>query len=145
MKKTILLTFVLVGLFIFSGCCSTNYKSYRAGSEELSAGTDVFTITGADSGTAIELAIGAKLVLKLDANPSTGYSWRIEDLDEKILHLTGKDYQQNEAPAGMVGVPGVETFNFNAVKKGSTILALIYNRGKKGDIAEDFQAVVNVK
>ena len=142
MKKLILFLVVLVSLTIIAGCCGSKESSYTSEMGQM-AGKNIVNLTAIDNGTAVEVALGGNVMLRLDANPSTGYSWKIEDLNEKILPLTSKDYQQNEAPEGMVGVPGVETFSFKAIKKGETILTLVYSRG--GDIAEDFQVTVTVK
>lgn len=142
MKKLIILLVMIAGVLLIAGCCGSKESSQTSEMGQISA-KSVVDLSGIDNGTAVEVALGGNVILKLDANPSTGYNWKIQELDEKILPLTSKDYQQNEAPAGMVGVPGVETFSFKAIKKGETILSLVYSRG--GDIAEDFQITVTVK
>jgi inhibitor of cysteine peptidase len=81
-----------------------------------------------DAGRQVELARGQTLVLTLESNPSTGYSWAVTRGDETVLHQAGDPvFRQGGAP-GVVGAPGAEVFRFEAVAAGAVDLELGYRR-----------------
>ena len=75
---------------------------------------------------------GDQFDVRLEANPSTGYRWDLgRPLDESIVKLVGSDYQREPAPAGgaaPVGQAGLETWRFEAVAPGRTMVELVYRR-----------------
>ena len=80
-----------------------------------------------DSGREIELRKGQLLVITLEANPTTGYTWEVaEPLDEQILRPVGEVEFKPESD--LVGAPGVQVLRFEAVKAGQTALKLVYHR-----------------
>ena len=81
-----------------------------------------------DVGKEITLAVGEKMQVSLDANPTTGYQWEIASLDEAILAPQGSTYQADSADPNVVGSGGKETFRFEAVSKGEMVLTLIYHQ-----------------
>src|SRR5574344_162072 len=67
--------------------------------------------------------------IKLESNPTTGYSWDLaKPVDKSYLRLVKNEYKQNRHPSMMVGVGGVETWVFKPLKKGSTTIYLQYRR-----------------
>ena len=83
---------------------------------------------GADaSGKEIELQKGQVLVVSLEGNPTTGYTWEVQEpLDEQVLRQVGE--AEFKAASERIGAPGVLTFRFEAVGAGRTTLQLIYHR-----------------
>ena len=82
----------------------------------------------ADAGTLARLALGQMLILTLDANPSTGYSWEVVRLDQKLLEQAGEttfDLAPQSMPP-VAGRAGTQTLRFRATGVGDTLLKLVY-------------------
>ncbi|MFA5065967.1 MAG: protease inhibitor I42 family protein [Dehalococcoidia bacterium] len=85
-----------------------------------------------------EVAAGSTITLSLCSNPSTGFEWSkdasisdstvIQQLDHKFIEPVASN---------AVGVPGMETWTFKALKQGTATLSLEYGRpwegGEKGE------------
>ncbi|MFI6867371.1 protease inhibitor I42 family protein [Nocardia sp. NPDC050406] len=86
------------------------------------------TVDESANGTELQLVPGQRLLVKLPSNPSTGYSWGIQRLDESMLLQDGEpSYQQDDGPA-MPGKGGTDTWAFRAVQSGISTLELVYAR-----------------
>jgi predicted secreted protein len=79
---------------------------------------------------------GQQIVLKIRANPTTGYFWvlgNIESLNEEVLkplniNVGGRssDYVVDSHKPGFVGVPGYYYFKFEALKAVNAPVELIF-------------------
>jgi inhibitor of cysteine peptidase len=85
------------------------------------------TASLSDSGGTASLIPYQPLVVRLPANPSTGYSWTYTVSGDDVLRL---DTVSGEAPApnGMVGVPGEQVWSFRAQGSGRAVLTYVYAR-----------------
>ena len=85
------------------------------------------TIYGdADSGTEILVEMGERFEIRLDSNPSTGYSWEFaDDAGPSAVELVSQDHEP--ADTELVGASGVDVFVFEAVD-GAQVLRLEYLR-----------------
>ena len=79
-----------------------------------------------DNGRQIELKKGQTLVIALEGNPSTGYTWEVVEIGEQVLRQKGDPEFKPESD--LVGAGGVQTFRFEAVGAGQTDLKLVYHR-----------------
>ncbi len=80
-----------------------------------------------DDGREKQLKKGQTLVVTLEGNPTTGYSWEVaEPLDEQVLRLVGEP--EFKAESDLVGAGGVQILRFEAVNAGKTTLKLAYRR-----------------
>lgn len=77
-----------------------------------------------DGGT-VTLTGNQVLVVGLESNPSTGYAWRVESLDQRILRLVGDTWLSS---SGLLGAPGTQEMRFAGVSEGETTLVLAYRR-----------------
>ena len=104
------------------------------------------TLTGADNGQATTLNAGKTFLVKLEGNPSTGYTWETQDLDTTILEQVGEAAFESSNPS-LVGAGGTLTLTFKALKPGITTLTLFYHRSWEADVppAETFTLQVTVK
>jgi predicted secreted protein len=75
----------------------------------------------------VELTVGQELTIALLGIPSTGYAWRVDEVDTRVLLPEGEPVHADPADGG-VGAPGVTTFRFVAVGRGGTGLRLVYDR-----------------
>ncbi len=117
----------LLPLFLFSLLTGLLLAGCQAG--EIKAGLT-------ENGDTIELQTGQVLVISLDSNPTTGYSWTVIHVDPAILAQQGEpEYQQTPSQETLVGAGGTETYRFKAVGTGQTILTLGYWRSFEPDVA----------
>jgi inhibitor of cysteine peptidase len=102
------------------------------------------TLGAQDDGRTITLKSGDTLIIELEGNPTTGFSWEVEAVDDAILALQG-DAQYTASETGLVGSGGVFTFTFRAASKGQTPLQLVYHRSWENVAPEDtFEVTVVV-
>lgn len=106
-------------------------------------GADTVRLTAADDGSAVVLAEGDTLIVRLEGNPTTGYSWEIDELDQTVLRLQGEPGY--EAESDLIGSGGMFTFTFEAAGEGETDLVLVYHRPwEENDPIETFSVMVDV-
>lgn len=69
------------------------------------------------------------LEIKLESNPTTGYSWKwIKEDSNIILDSLGQTYVPKQTDSRRLGSGGVEIFKFKAIKSGIVSLKFKYNR-----------------
>jgi inhibitor of cysteine peptidase len=90
------------------------------------AGPSEIQLTEHDNGRSIDLK-GEVLVLNLESNPSTGYSWQVQGMNQGILRQLDATEWLSSAP-DKLGAPGIQVLRFAAVGKGRTNLELVYAR-----------------
>ncbi len=91
------------------------------------------TVTPADNGSTVNLATGDFLVVHLESNPSTGYSWRTMELNSWVIAATKRpSFSASEATNSegqrLVGSPGTLTKQFRAVGPGTSLVKFAYLR-----------------
>jgi predicted secreted protein len=79
-----------------------------------------------DDGRQVELKEGQVLVVSLEGNPSTGYTWELAGADEKVLRQKGEVEFEPESP--LLGAPGKQIMRFEALGEGRADLDLVYRR-----------------
>lgn len=128
MKRIYTITAILVSLVLLDGCIS----------KEVMLGPG-------DNARQIELNKGQTLVITLEANPTTGYTWEAEEFDEHILRQAGETKFQPQSSA--IGAGGVQTLSFEAVNAGKTSLKLVYHRPweKNVELLKNFSIQIVVK
>jgi|GEM_PF-1416985 len=75
----------------------------------------------------IETKNGDNFSIDLAANPTTGYEWQV-DFDSDYIQLVNEEYTESPHPPEMVGVGGISTFIFKALKAGETEIEFSYLR-----------------
>ena len=79
-----------------------------------------------DNGRQIELTEGRLLTLSLEVNPSTGYMWEVEKVDENVLRQSGEIEFKQES--NLLGAPAKQIIRFQAVAPSQTSLKVVYRR-----------------
>jgi inhibitor of cysteine peptidase len=102
--------FVLL-LTVLTACSSANEVNLDAG----------------DNGSQVELKSDQTLVISLEGNPTTGYTWEVAEVDEGVLRQVGEVEFEPE-DTGDVGVGSVQILRFETVNSGKTSLDLVYHR-----------------
>jgi len=116
--KKLIKVFVLASLLLaaLTACGAANEVNLEAG----------------DNGSQVELNTGQTLVISLEGNPTTGYTWEVAELDEAVLKQVGEvEFEQEDT--GDVGVGGVQILRFESVSTGQTDLELVYHRSWEED------------
>jgi inhibitor of cysteine peptidase len=130
-SKLLLIGLVAVTLMTLTACTSN--------AKEVS-------VNESSSGKQVEIAVDGTLIVTLESNSTTGYSWELKNIvDTTILQKIGNVYL---APTTtLVGAGGKEVWNFKALKAGTTTLTMEYNRPWESDspAAESFTLTVVVK
>jgi len=80
--------------------------------------------TYSNSAQPITVPVGVSFTISVSSNPSTGYSWEA-GFDQSLLKLV-KRYTPSES--GMMGAGGVENFEFEGMKPGTSDIYLNYKR-----------------
>jgi inhibitor of cysteine peptidase len=144
MRKT---AWVILGLILLAGlsvavgtACSGSGNEVNADSSHPAVNVDSLY-----SGKQVELSVGQSLVVTLESNASTGYSWAlVQNSDDSVLNKTGNKYIAPQT--SLVGAGGNEEWTFKALKKGTSTISLGYSRPwESTPPAETFDLTVVVK
>jgi len=109
-KCTIALVLMAVLLTAISGCVAQTALALEA----------------KDDGNQITLQKAQTLTVKLEANPTTGYTWEMVEPEGAILRQVGEP--EFNADSELLGAPGTLTLRFEAVEAGQMDLKLVYHR-----------------
>lgn len=77
------------------------------------------------NGQEVKLRKGQILVITLEGNPTTGYTWAVAEPTD-ILRQVGEI--KFKPQSDMLGAGGVQIIKFEALKAGETTLNLVYHR-----------------
>jgi len=129
MKKLLpLLMGVLLTACLVSGC-GVEVKAYSDPQEEIDIGADKEFV----------------ILIALDSNPSTGYSWEAS-YDETMLELVDETFEADAyADENIVGAGGTELFRFKALKKGEAEITMSYKRSWETEVLDSKIFTVDVK
>jgi inhibitor of cysteine peptidase len=100
-------------------------------------------LTAKDDGSAIEIAVDTVLIILLEGNPSTGFGWGIDHIDQTILKNNQSKFDTTSGAS--IGSNGKFTFRFQSVKKGAGKISLKYWRHWEGDASVSKRFEVKVK
>jgi inhibitor of cysteine peptidase len=103
-------------------------------------------LTASDNGGQVQVEAGSLIVISLEGNPSTGYTWEPRDLDAAMFELVGEPEFESDNP-GLVGAGGVITLTFRVLKAGTGTLNLVYHRPWETDVEplDTFSVTVTVE
>jgi len=100
-------------------------------------------LTRADHNRSAEIRVGERLMVRLPENPSTGYTWAIDETDRRLLALDSTDYAV--PTEGFVGARGLRAFTFTARQPGEVALKFKYWRFWEGDASTTEHYAVTVQ
>ena len=90
-------------------------------------GSNNLNVDSSYSGKQVELSVGQSLVVTLESNATTGYSWTLaQNSDESVLNKTGNEYVAPQTT--LIGAGGKEEWTFKALKKGTSTISMGYSR-----------------
>jgi inhibitor of cysteine peptidase len=88
-------------------------------------GSNIIYLNEYSDGSKVVMGLGDYLFVDLPTNPSTGYDWHLEELDQGIVAFRGKYYY---GFSGLYGSPCRVVWQFQAVSLGATKLVMKYYR-----------------
>jgi inhibitor of cysteine peptidase len=80
----------------------------------------------AESGTTVDAAVGDTIVVSLDANPTTGYTWEFTAGD--TFAIAGSKYVADPSSEGAVGAGGTQIVTLKVTKAGTSDLTGMYRQ-----------------
>jgi len=90
-----------------------------------------FILSEKDNGALVQVPRGSKVTVELEENPTTGYRWIVDGIDEIFLVPEGDAFLTGDQMG--VGAGGVRRFFFRAKGTGCTSLSLINKRVQQSD------------
>ena len=94
------------------------------------------------------LGVQEKVVIELQGNPTTGYSWEYTMSPENVIREVSNEYIADKTETNVVGSGGKFVFTFEAVTQGETTLVFSYRRPWEDDPPAQimiFRAIVDDK
>ena len=104
----------------------------------------VARVTSAAAGKTLIMAKAGLLALKMDANPSTGYSWQMR-ADSANVNIVGSSFTIPREEEARVGTPGVEIMFLNVQQPGTYTIKMEYKRPWEKISLDNFTFTVVVK
>lgn len=96
-----------------------------------------------DNGRTVDAGVGDVIVVRLAENPTTGYQWCLEPVEESLLEMEDDAFVLNSEP--QVGTGGTRHFRFRAKAAGTTPITLKHWRGWSGEESVTERFVVQVQ
>jgi predicted secreted protein len=90
----------------------------------------------------ITLVKPGSLIVKLGANPTTGYQWN-QTMENTVIKEISHDYLGPEATK-IVGVGGVDVWVFDSLDKGAAVLNFSYGRPWEGGEKGTYTLTINI-
>ncbi len=113
------------------------------------ADPEIVQVTLTEAPQDIEVKRGSQLKINIASNPTTGYSWEIEDFKPSLLEFTERAFASESAGAGekkRPGSGGTEIFTFRAKKAGDCSVVFWYKRPwENNEPAKTYTLTVQVK
>ena len=81
---------------------------------------------------------GKKLIIKLEENPTTGFSWSYTISDTDVIHLVEDGYMEDSEDPEVVGGGGMHKYKFEGLSAGEATIIFDYFKSWEGEeTAED--------
>jgi inhibitor of cysteine peptidase len=95
----------------------------------------------------VTLAVGDRLIVTLDSNATTGYSWNLSAISNtSVIAKVSDEYVAPTPTPPLSGQGGQEAWTFEALKTGTANISMKYIRPwEPEEPAETFEITVNVE
>jgi inhibitor of cysteine peptidase len=122
-RHVLLVVTLLAVAALLVGCSSDDDTGGNGGGGN-DGGGSASTFTP-KSGETIDVAADKPFEVRLESNPTTGYSWTVESIDGTVKFVESV----YEAPkGGAAGAPGEQVLTFDAGPAGTSTVLLAYER-----------------
>ncbi len=104
-------------------------------------------VTLDDAGSIQAARVGDRVIVRLDGNPSTGFTWtRVAPSDDAIaaspLEIVAEDEWQFPGGGHLAGEPGVCLFTYEVARAGTVALAYEYARAWEAEPVQTFSVTI---
>lgn len=100
------------------------FSSIKMSADEEAVRSGEIVLTEADQGSQIQVRVGSQIQVRLPENPSTGYTWQLNGLDNRYVEFVGQQNFVPDGTAAMAGRPGLKAITFHVKQVGTAILDL---------------------
>ncbi len=123
------LAVLLLGLAL-TGCGDNENPNTVQATTTSPGAAETIDVDEDENGQARTLVVGQAIKVELKANPSTGSSWQLGELDQNIVKQNGEQvFEQDTSDGGpKPGQGGETTWWFIGINPGTTKLVLNYGR-----------------
>ena len=120
---------ILIAIFVYCECISSQ---------------DDLIFNKEDDGKIANLKVADEFFISLDASPTTGYTWAVAQIDSSLIEQIGE--VAFKAESELLGASGIQTFTFNCIQTGNTVLEMIYHRpwDKESAPLDTFSLTLNI-
>jgi len=107
--------------------------------------SEVLLLEKGNDGQTFYISRQDEMVISLEANLTTGYSWEVVSLDKEVLST--KNEPEYISKSNIPGSSGIQKFHFIAVDSGESELVLVYRRSWEPDKEpiDTYSIKINVK
>jgi predicted secreted protein len=112
-KRSIILTFAVLGLFSLTSCAIFN-------------GPTTMNLDNKSNGKNIKAKTGDTIVINLKGNATTGYTWVLQKYNEELLKFIDVKYETENS--NLMGAGGTWVATFQIIKSGSSKIEFDYKR-----------------
>jgi predicted secreted protein len=98
------------------------------------------------NGREIKVRTGGTVQVELEQAGAAGYTWEVQDLDQKYFELLGVETRGRPEPGALQGAPVLKVWRFRAKKEGKSELRFLHYRPWEGEkkAAESFHLKVRI-
>lgn len=139
-KKSMCFFCVIALTILMADCALSNPQGEHA----MQGSVNTLMVTEKDNGNRFELNKGDVLIVKLECNPGTGYSWYIAKNDGNVMEPQGEPVYETPERKMLMGGMEYVSFRFKALMSGTNVLELHYKRGWEKEKAPLKTFVINV-
>lgn len=79
-----------------------------------------------DSGAVVEMEPAQQVLVEVEGNPTTGFTWEVAEIDQRVIAPAGDPQYESESDAD--GSGGTYTFRFEVVGPGETEVVMAYRQ-----------------
>jgi inhibitor of cysteine peptidase len=137
MKRGIILGLLLPALAILVPSCVITSHDYHV---EISC--DTFMENPKSLLNDFQMEIGDKLYVKLCSNPTTGFEWSYEMSGDAAIKEEDHDFE--EPGSDLPGAAGQETWTFEAIAAGKTIINMEYSQPWEGGLKGEWTYKIDI-
>lgn len=89
------------------------------------------TLREPDAGAVVEMAPAQQVLVEVEGNPTTGFTWEVAEIDRQVIAPVGDPQYESESDAD--GSGGTYTFRFRAVGPGEAEVVMVYRQSWTDD------------
>jgi len=143
MKGTKTILAIILGTILITGiACGGKSASPTPTANEVN-------VDASYNGSDVMLVVGDQLIVTLDSNSTTGYSWNLSAISDTSVVTKVNDVYATPTPTNppLMGQGGQEVWTFEALKAGTANISMKYIRPWEttAEPAANFSITVNVK